>query len=74
MRPPAISAVNLPSYLRALGHRNYRIYFFGQLLTQPGMWMQQVAMGWLTYRLTESVFMLGVVAFATQIPVFSSDR
>ena len=61
--------MNLPPYLRALGHRNYRIYFFGQLLTQPGMWMQQVAMGWLTYRLTESVFMLGVVAFATQIPI-----
>lgn len=61
--------MKLPHSLRALGHRNYRIYFFGQLLTLPGMWMQQVAMGWLTYRLSESVFMLGVVAFATQIPV-----
>jgi predicted MFS family arabinose efflux permease len=61
--------VKLPEYLRALRHRNYRIYFIGQLLAQPGPWMQQVAMGWLTYRLTQSVFMLGVVAFCTQIPV-----
>ena len=35
--------MKLPEYLRALRHRNYRIYFFGQLISQPGPWMQQVA-------------------------------
>ncbi|MGD9787368.1 MAG: MFS transporter [Sulfuricellaceae bacterium] len=54
---------------RALRHRNFRLYFSGQLVSLVGTWMQQVAMGWLVYRLTGSVFLLGVVGFSSQIPI-----
>lgn len=55
--------------VRALRHRNYRLYFGGQLVSLIGTWMQQVAMSWLAYRLTDSVLVLGLVGFAGQIPV-----
>lgn len=60
----------LKSSLRALRHRNYRLYFGGQGISLTGSWMQQVAMGWLVYRLTGSAFYLGLVAFFAQVPVF----
>src|ERR1041385_8271768 len=56
--------------LRALGHRNYRIYFFGMLISFTGTWMQSVAQGWLIYRLTGSAWLLGLAGFASQVPVF----
>src|SRR5688572_29700698 len=56
--------------LRALRHRNFRLFTVGQSVSLIGNWMQQVAMGWLVYRLTNSAFLLGVVAFAGQSPVF----
>ena len=56
--------------LRALGSRNYRLYFFGQAVSLIGTWMQQIAMRWLVYRLTKSELLLGVVGFASDIPVF----
>jgi MFS family permease len=56
--------------LRALRGRNYKLFFAGQGISLVGTWMQQVAMGWLVYRLTDSVFFLGVVGFASQIPTF----
>ena len=55
---------------RALRHRNYRLFFCGQLTSLMGTWTQQVALGWLVYRLTDSPFLLGLVAFAGQIPTF----
>ena len=55
---------------RALKYRNFRIFFFGQSISLIGTWMQYVAMSWLVYRMTNSVFMLGVVGFASQIPAF----
>lgn len=55
---------------RALRHRNYRLFFFGQGASLVGTWMQRVALGWLVYRLTNSVLLLGVVGFASQIPAF----
>ena len=61
----------LPDILRALHHRNYRLYFLGQLVSLAGTWMQQIAMSWLTYRLTDSTFMLGLVSFAGQIPILA---
>jgi len=61
---------NLKSTLRALRYRNYRLYFGGQGISLTGSWMQQVAMGWLVYRLTGSAFYLGLVAFFAQMPVF----
>ena len=59
----------MPSLLRALRSRNYRLYFLGQLVSMAGTWMQQIAMVWLAYRLTHSAFVLGAVGFASQIPV-----
>jgi hypothetical protein len=59
----------MPPILRALASRNYRIYFAGQLVSLAGTWMQQIAMVWLAYRLTGSALVLGVVGFASQIPI-----
>jgi len=56
--------------LRALRHRNYRLFFSGQSLSLIGTWMQQVALGWLVYRMTDSAFLLGLVGFSSQIPTF----
>ena len=60
----------LRSVVRALGHRNYRLFFFGQSVSLIGTWMQQTAMIWLVYRLSDSPLMLGLVGFAGQIPAF----
>ena len=54
---------------RSLRHRDYRLYFAGQVVSLHGTWMQNVAQAWLVYRLTESSFMLGLVAFCSLIPV-----
>jgi MFS family permease len=48
---------------RALRHRNYRLFFAGQGVSLVGTWLQQVAIGWLAYRLTGSALLLGVIAF-----------
>ena len=55
---------------RALRHRNYRLFFSGQIISLVGTWMQSVAQSWLVYRLTGSSLLLGLVGFAGQIPVF----
>lgn len=60
--------ISLSTTFRALRSRNYRLYFWGQSLSLIGTWMQQVALGWLVYRLTDSAFLLGVVGFSSQIP------
>jgi MFS family permease len=54
---------------RALSHRNFRLFFFGQGLSLIGTWLQQVAMSWLTYRLSGSALLLGVVTFCQYIAV-----
>ena len=53
-----------------LKYRNFRLFFFGQGISLIGTWMQQVAMIWLVYRLTNSAFLLGLVGFCSQIPSF----
>ncbi len=55
---------------RVFRHANYRLFFCGQLVSLMGTWMQAVALGWLVYRLTHSAFLLGVVSFAQQGPIF----
>jgi MFS family permease len=60
----------LPATLRALRHRNFQLFFSGQLISLIGTWMQSVAQAWLVYRLTGSSFLLGSVGFASQFPVF----
>ncbi|MCX5786490.1 MAG: MFS transporter [Elusimicrobia bacterium] len=60
----------LDRLFRALKHRNYRLYFSGQIISLVGTWMQTVALSWLVYRLTGSAMLLGVVGFVSQIPSF----
>ncbi len=55
---------------RALGYRNYRLFFCGQIISLIGTWMQSIAQAWLVYRLTKSSLLLGLVGFSGQIPVF----
>jgi MFS family permease len=56
--------------LRALSHRNYKLFFSGQSISLIGTWMTRIATSWLVYRLTGSALLLGVVGFAGQIPSF----
>jgi MFS family permease len=60
--------VKLPRGLRALRHRNFRLFYIGQGTSQIGSWLQLIATSWLIYRMSESAFMLGLAAFALQIP------
>lgn len=60
----------LRSMARSLRHRNFQLFFSGQLISLIGTWMQNIAQAWLVYRLTGSSFLLGLVAFTGQIPVF----
>jgi MFS family permease len=64
------SAGPLSHAWRALRHRNFKLFFFGQSISVIGNWMTRVATGWLVYRLTNSALMLGVVGFAGQILSF----
>jgi len=57
-----------PRLLRALRHRNYRLFFSGQSVSLIGTWITRVATSWLVYRLTGSALLLGVVGFCGQIP------
>jgi MFS family permease len=54
---------------RALRHRNFRLFWNGQLISLVGTWMQSVGQGWLMHRLTDSPWMLGVLGFAQFLPV-----
>jgi MFS family permease len=60
----------LGGMFRALRYRNYRLFFMGQGISLIGTWMQQIALSWLVYRLTDSVFLLGAVTFCSQVPTF----
>lgn len=51
-------------------HRNYRLFYSGQVISLVGNWITHVAQGWLVYSLTQSPLLLAVVAFASHIPVF----
>lgn len=60
--------MKLPHGLRALRHRDFRWFFAGQGVSQIGTWLQMIATSWLVYRLSGSTLLLGVAAFAQQIP------
>jgi MFS family permease len=60
----------LRTSLRALGSRNYRLFFAGQTISLIGTWMTRLATSWLVYRLTGSAVLLGTVSFCSQIPMF----
>ena len=65
----AKNRINWHLIARALRHRNYRLFFGGQGVSLIGTWMTRVATAWLVYRLTGSAFLLGLVSFASQIPI-----
>lgn len=67
---PASGGSTPTGVLRAFRHRNYRLFFAGQGVSVTGTWLTRVATAWLIYRLTGSKFLLGVVGFSGQIPVF----
>ncbi|MDR3719773.1 MAG: MFS transporter [Bryobacteraceae bacterium] len=60
----------LSGVARALRHRNYQLFFGGQCISLTGTWMQNVAQAWLVYQLSKSSFLLGLVGFVGQFPVF----
>jgi MFS family permease len=64
-----MSALALPARFQSLRHRNFRLYWTGQLVSLVGTWMQSVAQGWLMHRLTHSAFMLGLLGFCQFLPV-----
>ncbi|MGC8800654.1 MFS transporter [Chloroflexus sp.] len=67
---PALSSPHhRAAIFRALRHRNYRLFFIGQLISLTGTWMQSVAQGWLVLRLSDSPFLLGATAAANSLPV-----
>ena len=59
----------LPHSLRAFRHRDFRLYFAGQGISQTGTWLQLIATSWLIYHLSGSTFLLGLAAFAQFIPM-----
>jgi predicted MFS family arabinose efflux permease len=61
--------MTFPSALRALEHRDYRIFFAGQAVALVGSWMQQVAQAWLVLSLTNSPLRLGLVGSLNFTPV-----
>ena len=61
---------NVRPMARSLAHRSFRLFVVGQGISLIGTWMQQIAMAWLVYRMTNSAFLLGLVGFAGQIPTF----
>lgn len=71
--PPAeqeIDALGRGSLLTVFRHRNYRVFFSGQLVSLMGTWMQSVAQGWLVYSLTHKASLLGLTSFCAQVTVF----
>ncbi|HDP54606.1 MAG TPA: hypothetical protein ENN24_02850 [Bacteroidetes bacterium] len=53
---------------RSLSNKNFRLFFLGQLVSLMGTWIQNIALGWLVYRVTDSAVWLGIIGFAGQIP------
>jgi MFS family permease len=69
--PPALGVSGrLAILFRALRHRNFQLFFGGQVISLVGTWMQSVAEAWLVYRKTGSPALLGVLGFVSQIPIF----
>jgi MFS family permease len=68
-RPPP-SGGSVSHAWRALRHRNFRLFFYGQGTSVIGTWMTKVATAWLVYRMTGSPLLLGVVGFSGQIVSF----
>jgi MFS family permease len=59
----------LRTILRALRHRNFALFLSGQMCALVGYWMQNIAQSWLLYRMTDSATLLGVLGFASSVPI-----
>jgi len=68
-RRVATGGISLRKTFSAFKHRNFRLYFIGQLISFTGTWMTTTAQGWLVYQLTGSKALLGVVAAAASAPM-----
>jgi MFS family permease len=68
-RRTPVGKISFRQTFRALRHRNYRLFFYGQLVSLIGTWMQQTAMSWLVYQVTGSKLLLGVVAAVGSAPM-----
>jgi MFS family permease len=68
--PPRGALANFSHAWRALRHRNFKLFYFGQSISVIGTWMTRLATTWLVYRLTHSALLLGVVSFSGQIAAF----
>jgi MFS family permease len=66
--PPLRIPRRMASIFPALEHRNFQLYFFGQSISLIGFWLQVVAMGWVSFQLTDSPFYVGLVATASGLP------
>lgn len=62
--------MELGNAFRVFGSRNYRFFFFGQLISRMGTWMQRTAVIWVVYTMTHSVLWVGITTFAEQFPSF----
>jgi len=58
-----------PEMFASLRHRNYRLYWIGSLIANTGDWMDQIAIGWLMWELTESGGYLGIMSFCRAFPI-----
>jgi len=63
------TVIEVPRLARALRHRDFRLFWTGNFLSNIGTWMQNIAQGWLVLQLTNSAFWLGVVGFAASFPI-----
>jgi len=70
--PPPAAGNRQFGLIRSFGHRNYRLFFMGQGISLIGTWMQNLALGWLVYKITGSELLLGVVGFSSQILTFAA--
>jgi MFS family permease len=68
-RRVVLGALSLRETFAALRHRNFRLFFFGQLISLTGTWMQNTAQSWLVYQLTHSKLLLGIVAAVSSAPM-----
>ena len=63
-------SAGLAGTFRSLRHRNYRLYFFGQLISLTGSWVQTTALMWLVYELTQQSMWAALIAAAQVLPTF----
>src|SRR5947209_1869243 len=67
--PPPQPGKGLRRALTSLRHRNFRLFWFGQMISLTGSWMQRIGQTWLVLELTHSAFQVGLVGALQSLPV-----